>query len=77
MKSKREQGVVAWFSNAKGYGFLKRGDGSKDVFVHYTAIRGEGYKALTMGEAVEFEVSEGRQGLEAHDVLRLGTAVAQ
>jgi CspA family cold shock protein len=57
----REKGVVKWFSAAKGYGFIQRESGD-DVFVHYSAIQAEGYKSLNEGQAVEFEVTTGREG---------------
>ncbi|MDQ3876244.1 MAG: cold-shock protein, partial [Actinomycetota bacterium] len=57
------QGTVKWFSNEKGYGFIER-EGGEDVFVHFTAIAGEGYKTLTEGQRVEFEVVQGQKGLQ-------------
>ena len=54
----KEQGVVKWFNGAKGFGFIQRQAGA-DVFVHFSAIQGDGYRNLTDGQAVEFEVSEG------------------
>jgi cold shock protein len=63
------QGVVKWFSNAKGYGFLGRGEGP-DVFCHYSAILSHGYKSLTEGEAVTFEIVHGAHGPQADQVLR-------
>ena len=61
------KGTVKWFSNEKGYGFIERA-GEDDVFVHYTAIAGEGYKSLTEGQRVEFEVVQGDKGLQAANV---------
>jgi cold shock protein len=61
------QGTVKWFSNEKGYGFIER-EGEDDVFVHFTAIAGEGYKSLTEGQRVEFDVVEGTKGLQAANV---------
>ena len=61
------QGTVKWFSNEKGYGFIER-EGEDDVFVHFSAIAGEGYKSLTEGQRVEFEVVEGTKGLQAANV---------
>jgi CspA family cold shock protein len=61
------QGTVKWFSNEKGYGFIER-EGEDDVFVHFTAIAGEGYKSLTEGQRVEFDVVEGQKGLQAANV---------
>ena len=63
----RETGTVKWFDNAKGYGFIQRPDG-EDVFVHYRAIRGEGYRTLQEGQAVNFNVVKGQKGLQAEDV---------
>lgn len=68
--SVKEQGTVKWFNNAKGYGFITRMSG-EDVFVHYTAIQGEGYRSLAEGQAVEFEVKQGPKGLLAEDVTVL------
>ena len=68
--SEREVGTVKWFSNAKGYGFIAR-EGADDVFVHHTAILGEGYKTLDEGERVEFSVEQGPKGLQAANVSRL------
>jgi CspA family cold shock protein len=68
--SERETGTVKWFSNAKGYGFISR-EGADDVFVHHTAILGEGYKTLDEGETVEFSVEQGPKGLQAANVQRL------
>jgi len=65
-----EQGTVKWFNNEKGYGFISRESGP-DVFVHYTAILGEGYRSLNEGDKVSFEVVEGQKGLQARNVVRL------
>jgi CspA family cold shock protein len=62
------QGTVIWFNNRKGYGFLAREDGEKDLFVHYSAIQQEGYKNLTEGQRVTFEVEQGPNGLQASNV---------
>jgi cold shock protein len=62
------QGTVKWFNNTKGYGFIGR-DGGADVFVHYTAIVGEGYKTLKEGDAVEFEIVQGPKGPQAANVI--------
>ncbi len=64
------QDRVKWFNNSKGYGFIGRDDGP-DVFVHYTAIVGEGYRTLNEGDAVEFEIVQGSKGSEAANVRKL------
>jgi len=63
----REIGTVKWFNNSKGYGFIQRDQGG-DVFVHYRAIRGDGYRTLEEGMRVEFTVTQGQKGLQAEDV---------
>jgi cold shock protein len=63
----RETGTVKWFDNAKGYGFIQRPEG-EDVFVHYRAIRGEGYRTLQEGQQVQFNIVQGQKGLQAEDV---------
>jgi len=60
-------GVVKWFSSEKGYGFISQDDGP-DVFVHFSAIQGEGFKNLEEGQKVEFEVTQGQKGPQASDV---------
>ncbi|ARU26791.1 cold-shock protein [Cellvibrio sp. PSBB006] len=67
----RESGTVKWFNNARGYGFITRGEGSDDIFVHYRNIRADGYRSLTEGQAVEFELMQGEKGLQAEDVVPL------
>ncbi|WP_347329605.1 cold-shock protein [Marinimicrobium locisalis] len=67
--AERASGTVKWFNNARGYGFITRGDDSDDVFVHYRNIRGEGYRSLAEGQSVEFELLEGDKGLQADDVI--------
>ena len=69
--SERITGTVKWFNAQKGYGFIER-QGGPDVFVHHTAIQGEGYRELTEGERVEFEVTQGPKGPQASEVRRLG-----
>ncbi|MDP2941871.1 MAG: cold-shock protein [Candidatus Omnitrophota bacterium] len=63
------KGKVKWFSNQKGYGFITSSDG-KDVFVHYSAVKGDGYKTLEEGQEVEFEITQGPKGEQATDVTR-------
>lgn len=65
--SEKVSGTVKWFDAKKGYGFITR-EGEKDVFVHYSAIQGDGYRKLEDGQAVEFTIVEGRKGLEASDL---------
>jgi cold shock protein len=64
------QGTVKFFNSEKGFGFISR-EGGDDVFVHHTNIAGEGYKSLTEGQAVEFEIGPGRKGDEARNVRAL------
>ena len=68
------KGKVKWFSNAKGYGFIQADVTDKDIFVHYSNIRSEGYKSLKEGDDVEFEMTEGPKGPKAENVLRLADA---
>ena len=63
-------GKVKWFNAEKGYGFIEREDGG-DVFVHFSAIQGEGFKTLEEGQAVEFDVVEGNRGEQAANVVKL------
>jgi CspA family cold shock protein len=63
----RTQGTVKWFNDAKGYGFIERQDGP-DVFVHYSAIQGSGFRSLSEGQAVEFDVVDGPKGKQAANV---------
>ena len=65
-----EQGTVKWFSNEKGYGFISQSDG-EDVFVHFSAIKMEGFRTLAEGQTVEFEVQRGDKGLHAANVVKL------
>jgi CspA family cold shock protein len=64
-----EEGVVKWFNNAKGFGFIER-EGEPDVFVHHSAISMDGFRTLNQGERVAFEVVEGPKGLQARNVVR-------
>lgn len=66
----RERGIVKWFNNAKGYGFIQRSTG-EDVFVHFSAIDMNGYRSLDNGAEVEFEVKQGPKGLQAEHVQRV------
>jgi CspA family cold shock protein len=69
----RTTGTVKWFNDAKGFGFITPEDGNQDCFVHHTAIQAEGFKTLTEGERVEFEIVEGKKGPAAQNVVRLGS----
>jgi cold shock protein len=66
----RTQGKVKWFNNSKGYGFIEQPGGS-DVFVHYSAIKEDGYKSLTEGQMVEFEITQGPKGPQAENVTKI------
>jgi CspA family cold shock protein len=66
----RSKGTVKWFNDRKGFGFIKLEDG-KDVFVHYSALQGDGFKTLKEGEAVEFDVVDGAKGPQAANVVRI------
>ncbi|NIP39479.1 MAG: cold-shock protein [Candidatus Dadabacteria bacterium] len=65
--AEREVGTVKWFNSTKGFGFIER-EGGKDVFVHYSALQGAGYRSLEEGQKVEFTVVEGEKGPQAQDV---------
>jgi CspA family cold shock protein len=65
--SEKQQGTVKWFNSGKGYGFIEREDGD-DLFVHFNAIIGDGYRSLEEGQRVEFNVVQGQKGLQAQDV---------
>ncbi len=66
--SDRTTGTVKWFNNSKGYGFIEQEDGP-DVFVHYSALSGEGYRSLNEGQAVEFDIEDGAKGPQAVNVV--------
>ena len=66
----RLQGTVKWFNNSKGYGFIGQEEGA-DVFVHYSAIEGDGFKSLQEGDSVEFEIVQGQKGPQADKVTKL------
>jgi len=63
-----ENGTVKWFNDAKGFGFITPEDGSKDLFAHFSEIRGTGFKSLTEGQRVQFEVKQGPKGAQAADI---------
>jgi cold shock protein len=69
--AERVIGTVKWFNGTKGYGFLAR-EGGEDVFVHFSAIQGEGYRNLTEGQKVEFSIERGPKGLQASNVVVIG-----
>jgi CspA family cold shock protein len=71
-ENKMATGTVKWFSDEKGYGFITPDDGSKDVFVHFSNISGEGFRSLAEGAKVEFEVTEGAKGPQATNVSAIG-----
>ena len=70
MSNNREQGTVKWFNASKGYGFIQRAAG-EDLFVHFSAIQGDGYRNLQEGAAVEFDVVKGPKGFQAANVVQL------
>ncbi len=67
----KEQGTVKWFKSEKGFGFIEREAGGDDVFVHFSAIQGEGYRTLKEGERVSFDVTKGPKGPQAENVERV------
>lgn len=67
----RISGTVKWFNDAKGYGFITREDGGKDVFAHFSAINGDGFKSLAEGDRVTFEVTQGDKGPQAAGITKV------
>ena len=68
--SDRQTGTVKWFNSAKGFGFITMADRPDDIFVHFRAIQGDGYRSLNEGEEVEFNLVEGPKGLQAEEVTK-------
>ena len=68
--SERVTGVVKWFNNAKGFGFITMADRDDDIFFHFRAIQGDGYRSLAEGQEVEFSLAEGPKGLQAEEVVK-------
>jgi CspA family cold shock protein len=64
-------GTVKWFNEAKGFGFIEQESGGPDVFAHFKAIQGTGFKTLTEGQKVQFDVSQGQKGLQADNIIAL------
>ena len=69
--SERVTGTVKWFNDTKGFGFIERGDGLKDVFVHHSAIMSDGFRSLAEGEQVEFAIEDGPKGPSAANVTKV------
>ena len=68
----RTTGTVKWFNDSKGYGFITPENGSKDCFVHHTAIKADGFRSLAEGDRVEFDIVEGQKGPAAENVMKVG-----
>ncbi len=69
----RSNGTVKWFTDSKGFGFITPEDGSRDCFVHHSAIQSDGFRSLAEGESVEFDMVEGEKGPAAENVTKAGT----
>lgn len=67
-------GIVKWFNNAKGWGFIEADEGGEDIFVHFSSIQGTGFKTLTAGQSVSFTMERGERGLHATDIMALEEA---